>query len=62
MSRTATRRPAVVFSSHIVCSCGRAMGEIASFAIEDHRSRVPLEKETHEGPSELKNILRSSYD
>ena len=60
-----TRRPAVVFLLRVVCSCGPAMSGIVkvivSFfrkseevAIERHRSRVPADKEKHEGFFELK--------
>jgi len=63
-----TRRPAVIFSLRVVCSCGRIMSGIVkvivSFfrkgeevAIERHRSRVPVDKETHKGVSQLKKHL-----
>ena len=64
-----TRSPTVVFSLPVVCSCGRAMSGIVkvivSFffrkgeevAIERDRSRVPTDKETHKGVSELRKHL-----
>ena len=65
-----TRRPVVVFLLHVVYSCGPALSGIIKvivsffrkgeeFAIERHRSRVPVDKEKHKGVFELKK--RTSY-